>query len=519
MNPHQNVAYSNTSRLAVTGTRERVSRFSDHPPTRVPGDFRENVVHMPMRPKPESNTKSASVKMMAAHSQTRPVKSTPGKWKSSFKPIDGEDPEDESQKQSTEERTDIYDPFDPPMEDLPNATLGDISCDSPPGDENSPEKDDNVEWQSSPPEKDDNVEWQSSPFEEDDNVEWQPSPSEQDDNVEWQRSPSEQDDNLEWQRSPPEQDDNLEWQRSPSEQDGNLAWQRSPPKQDEWQPMSPDRRSRNVPPWMLGRALDIHDFSFERRRDENPSHLRLSEQQSYSPDLKSIERRSYESTRISFSPDRRLDGSSSQRYSGPYAEERINGKEEMTRAEYRTPMIPRVRLSSPRLERDYEIKEPDEAEPERRPPTTRIKRKMRKSVKMDQITINCDLCDIELSNGQELEKHLQSKIHWDTMEHIQEQNNYDDLTIAFLQDVMVYKSIKCSRAIEHCALQGEGPHDKGGIVPLRGVPGAGVHGRSGRAESHHLYGTPLQHQRIRRAAETGFTQQSRYHHERVAASV
>lgn len=50
-----------------------------------------------------------------------------------------------------------------------------------------------------------------------------------------------------------------------------------------------------------------------------------------------------------------------------------------------------------------------------------------------RITINCDLCDVEVSNGQELEKHLQSKIHWDTMEHIQEQNNYDDMTIAFLQ--------------------------------------------------------------------------------------
>ncbi|XP_049604056.1 uncharacterized protein [Syngnathus scovelli] len=424
MNPHKNVAYSNTSRLAATGTRERVSRFSDHPPTRVPGDFKENVVHMPMRAKPEPNTKSTSVKMMAAQPQTRPVKATSGRWKSSFKPIDGENSEDESQKQSTEESTGIYDPFDPPMEDLPNATLGDISCDSPPGDDNSPEKDDNVEWQSSPPEQDDNLEWQRSP-------------SEQDDNIEWQHSPSEQDDNLEWQRSPPEQDDNFERQRSP-------------PKQDEWQRMSPDRRGRNIPPWMLDRALDI---SFERRLNENPSHHRLSEQQSYTPDLKSIECRSYESTQISFSPDRHLDGSSHQRYSASYTEQRINGKEEMTRAEYRTPMIPRVRLSLPRLERDYKIKEPDEAELERRPPTTRIKRKMRKSVQMDQITINCDLCDIEVSNGQELEKHLQSKIHWDTMEHIQEQNNYDDLTIAFLQDVMVYKSIKCSRAIEHCALQ------------------------------------------------------------------
>lgn len=41
---------------------------------------------------------------------------------------------------------------------------------------------------------------------------------------------------------------------------------------------------------------------------------------------------------------------------------------------------------------------------------------------------------------------------------------------------------------------GERPHDKGVVVPLRGVPGAGIHGGGGCAESHHLSGTPLQQQ-------------------------
>uniref|UniRef100_A0A8C6TZN0 C2H2-type domain-containing protein n=1 Tax=Neogobius melanostomus TaxID=47308 RepID=A0A8C6TZN0_9GOBI len=67
--------------------------------------------------------------------------------------------------------------------------------------------------------------------------------------------------------------------------------------------------------------------------------------------------------------------------------------------------------------------------------------------------ISCDLCEVELSNGQELEEHLDGKTHWDTLEYIQKHNNYDDMAIAFLQDVMMYKSRKSSRAIEDTALQ------------------------------------------------------------------
>nr|XP_057922096.1 DBIRD complex subunit ZNF326-like isoform X1 [Doryrhamphus excisus] len=132
-----------------------------------------------------------------------------------------------------------------------------------------------------------------------------------------------------------------------------------------------------------------------------------------------------------------------------YGAERTNGEEAMARPEHSSMMVPRVRLSSPKLQ-DYQItEEPGEAEAEE----SRTKSKRTKSILMDQITINCDLCDIEVSNGQELEDHLDSKIHWDVMEHIQQQNNYDDMTIAFLQDVMLYKSIKCSRAIDDSALR------------------------------------------------------------------
>ncbi|KAK7945334.1 hypothetical protein WMY93_001062 [Mugilogobius chulae] len=73
-------------------------------------------------------------------------------------------------------------------------------------------------------------------------------------------------------------------------------------------------------------------------------------------------------------------------------------------------------------------------------------------IQNDKNLISCDLCEVRLSNGQELEEHLDSKTHWDTLEYIQKHNNYDDMVIAFLQDVMLYKSHKSSRAIEDTAL-------------------------------------------------------------------
>lgn len=47
--------------------------------------------------------------------------------------------------------------------------------------------------------------------------------------------------------------------------------------------------------------------------------------------------------------------------------------------------------------------------------------------------INCDICEVELANAQELEEHLDTSSHWETLEHIQQKKNYNDLVIAFLQ--------------------------------------------------------------------------------------
>ncbi|XP_044223775.1 DBIRD complex subunit ZNF326-like isoform X6 [Thunnus albacares] len=85
-------------------------------------------------------------------------------------------------------------------------------------------------------------------------------------------------------------------------------------------------------------------------------------------------------------------------------------------------------------------------------PSKEVTKNRSRTMIMDN-PITCDLCEVEFANGQELEDHLDSRSHWDTLEHIQQQNNYDDLAIAFLQEVMLYKSRQCSRAIEDSALQ------------------------------------------------------------------
>ncbi|XP_054622756.1 DBIRD complex subunit ZNF326-like [Dunckerocampus dactyliophorus] len=192
----------------------------------------------------------------------------------------------------------------------------------------------------------------------------------------------------------------------------------------ERQRLSPGRSSHVMASWELSRPLD---YNTENGHSEShPGHT-LPEWRSYSPDIKSLEPPGYGSM------------------STPYGGERPDGGERM--------MVPRVRLSSPKLLQDHQIEvEPVEAEEEQSASSSRTKSERTRVIRMDQITINCDLCDIEVSNGKELEDHLDSKIHWDIMEHIQQQNNYDDMTIAFLQDVMLYKSIKCSRAIDDSSL-------------------------------------------------------------------
>ncbi|KAG7265792.1 hypothetical protein CRUP_033332 [Coryphaenoides rupestris] len=52
---------------------------------------------------------------------------------------------------------------------------------------------------------------------------------------------------------------------------------------------------------------------------------------------------------------------------------------------------------------------------------------------------SCELCEVKYARLEALQEHLESRSHWDMMEHIQVLNNYDDLTIAFLQEVMMFK--------------------------------------------------------------------------------
>ncbi|XP_061694349.1 uncharacterized protein LOC133510459 isoform X2 [Syngnathoides biaculeatus] len=379
MNPHPNTSCINSSQSAVKGIL-RVGGFREQQPSsRVPAGFIESMIHVPIRPTAEPKSGTATGRKEAQR-RTRPGQ--PNKWKNSFKPIDEENPDDESQEQSSKEKDELYDPFHPPDLELEDSS-NEISCDI--------------------------------------------------DSV-----------------SPAEQDDNLEWHR-----------------------LSPDRISRPIPPWLLGQPLDIRDFSPESRPSkscvDSPGRPELSEQMPYNPDMKSM---GYRSICRSFTPERHIDGSSSLQYSVSFEEKGTTREEEMTRPEYICTRIPRVRLSSPPLQRDYEIKRIPRVRLSSPPLqldfdsqdlvkeelelcalAKRLKRKPREPVRMDQITINCDLCGIEVSNGQELEKHLESKAHWDTMEHIQTHNTYDDITIAFLQDVMLYKSIKYSQAIDYHAVQ------------------------------------------------------------------
>lgn len=209
------------------------------------------------------------------------------------------------------------------------------------------------------------------------------------------------------------------------------------------------------------RQLDSHDFSPENRptgsQDLSPGQ-RLSERQAYSPDAESLDPPDYDSRSRPLdhrvcSPDRLIHGSSTQLFPAPYGGQRTDEEERTIVPEYRREMTT-VRLSPPRLHRDYQHKsEYVEAGQDQIQRSTAEPRTRNRLIIMDKIPIICDLCDVELANGEELEDHLESKSHWDTLEHIQQQNNYDDVVIAFLQEVMLYKSHHCSRAIEEGALQ------------------------------------------------------------------
>lgn len=194
------------------------------------------------------------------------------------------------------------------------------------------------------------------------------------------------------------------------------------------------------------RVTDRREFSPEV--SESPSESRgprLGHHQVFSPETTSPDGPDYGSTSRPLDPrghssDRCIHSSSTQQFPGTYGGQTTDGPE------YRAEIGTSVRISPPRLHHNYKHHSGlDQITPATRNESKRII--------MDKEPISCDLCDVELANGQELEDHLDTKTHWDTLEHIQQHNSYDDITIAFLQDVMLYKGQNCSRAIEESALQ------------------------------------------------------------------
>ncbi|XP_013881383.1 uncharacterized protein LOC106530332 isoform X3 [Austrofundulus limnaeus] len=200
-----------------------------------------------------------------------------------------------------------------------------------------------------------------------------------------------------------------------------------------------------------------HESSRWASRFSEPG--RLPEGRAYGPETQSLDRPGYglksgPPEQRGCSPDRvRHSSSSSQVFPEPYRGRRSNG-EERTQPEYRREVTPTLRSSPPRLKRDHPQRGGAEtAGLDQEPPPTKVTRDTDKPVTVDRCPITCDLCDVELANAQELEDHLDCRSHWNTLEHIQQNNKYDDLAIAFLQEVMLYKSRHCSRAVEEKTLQ------------------------------------------------------------------
>ncbi|XP_061797103.1 uncharacterized protein [Nerophis lumbriciformis] len=206
---------------------------------------------------------------------------------------------------------------------------------------------------------------------------------------------------------------------------------------EQHQRLSPGRTCRDASPWELRRPLDLHG--------EGSPVDGLPKWRPYFPDKESLEPQAYGSINRAV---RLGDNSSGLELPAHYGGERTHGDERMRWPEQRSTIVSRVRLSSPKLQPDHQNVAPVEEEEEDSAPSSSMKRSKTKSVQMDQITINCDLCDIQVSNGQELEEHLESKLHWDLMAHIQLHNHYDDIIMAFLQDILLYKSIRCSPPVD-----------------------------------------------------------------------
>ncbi|XP_061549821.1 uncharacterized protein LOC133411442 isoform X1 [Phycodurus eques] len=448
MNPYQNIPNMNTTQSAVKGIL-RVGRFSEQqqqPSSRIPGGFKESMIHVPMRGAAEPKSSSTSAQATGGKgAQARPAQQPPCKWKNSFKPIDQENPEDESQEQSSEERDELYEHFDPPeLED--NDSLWDTDCDAP------PEQDDNLEWQRLSPDRScrGNPPWQlGQPLDiHDFSPESRPSESCVD-----SPGPCQLSERLAYSPNMKSMEPlgygSTRRAFTPERRvDSSFGQQYSVSFEEERtngeeEMTRPEYRRTMVPRVRLSSPMLQRDYEMEERVQAGC--IGVATQQNQQTQVDPLN---------NMIPRVRLSSPPLQR-DYEIKEKTIHAgcTGAATHQTQQMQMIPRVRLSSPPLQQDFEIEEPVKEEPEPSALAKRIKRKMRKSVRMDQITINCDLCDIEVSNGQELKKHLESKIHWDTMEHIQKHNTYDDMSIAFLQDVMLYKSMKCSRAIDYRALQ------------------------------------------------------------------
>ncbi|XP_042353170.1 A-kinase anchor protein 8-like [Plectropomus leopardus] len=352
-----------TPRAAAPLYQQQQQQQQQQQTGRIPQDFRETMIHLPVKPAVKPIIRTPDVAPETQKKQKPKAKSSAGKWKSSFKPLGDEDDSPETSAGSSE-RPEIYDPYDPISSDSEEEVL-----------------------------------------------------------------------------------------RSRDHIQSPAKYNKSPGREA----LSPGRGSNKKRCWgqsyseSLTQPLDRRDLSETRpaeSRGLSPGH-RLPERQAYSPNTESLDR-SVLDHRVR-SPDRHVQGSSTKLFPASYGGQRTNGEERIVPEHWRE-MATTVRLSPPR--RDYQRhSEYVGTERDQIPASTEGS----KNKSMDRVTnrdpIICDLCDVELANGRELEDHLESKSHWDTLEHIQQHRDYDDVAIAFLQEVMLHKSHQCSRAIEDSAIE------------------------------------------------------------------
>ncbi|XP_076000816.1 uncharacterized protein LOC142994040 [Genypterus blacodes] len=193
------------------------------------------------------------------------------------------------------------------------------------------------------------------------------------------------------------------------------------------------------------RPHDGHDIRPRERRSLSQSN-RLPERQiaqniePIDPDYGSVSR---PQSRRSSSPDIR-------RRTAPYRGQRTSGKERGPVPELSREVNTNVPLSPKRLQEEsgYVGAGVDDITA-----STEVTKKKNRSPIIEKNPFTCELCDVEWANKQELEDHLESKSHWDTMEHIQQENNYDDLTVAFLQEVLQFKVRHCCQVLEESKIQ------------------------------------------------------------------